>query len=452
MATKLTAVAVVQARAKSVPYEVADAGCPGLRLAIQTSGVKSWVMRFRSPVERDHTGKGKARKLTLGPLATKGEDCVGVPRIGVPLSVADARALATDVIRKIRQGIDPAQERRAEKLTRTVRSNLIEDVFAEFMAKHVRKRNGEPIRETTRRETGRLLGLIPDSDDLSRWTLRTPKSGVLAHWGGRDVAGIVKRDVLDLLDSIVEDGSPVAANRVLSALKTAFAWSVKRDILPASPCDHVDDPAPETSVERDLSGAELAALWRAAERTGYPYGKMVQLLLLSGQRRDEVREAPRNEFDLAGRTWRLPGARTKNGREHLVPLSTAALALVEGLPKIKSKGGWLFTTDGDVPVSNLSKRKRRFDTLMLEELRKIDPEDSLLRPWRLHDLRHSLKTWMQRVRVPKDVRNAVQNHYDGDMDELYGHYSFEKEKRDALEKWAQHIAEITSVGVELRHG
>ena len=138
------------------------------------------------------------------------------------------------------------------------------------MAKHVRKRNGEPIRESTRRETGRLLGLIPEAGDLSCWTLRKPKSGVLAHWSGRDVASIAKRDVLDLMDAIVDGGAPVSANRTLSALKTAFAWCVKRDILMASPCDHVDDPSPEASIDRELSAVELVALWRASEHTGYP--------------------------------------------------------------------------------------------------------------------------------------------------------------------------------------
>jgi integrase len=447
MAKKLTAVTVAQAKPKAVRYEIADAGCPGLRLVVQESGAKSWLMRFRSPSERDRNGNGKARKLTLGPLAREGEACEGEPKIGRPLSVADARALASDVIRKIRQGIDPAQEWITEKRGRATASNIIDDVFAAFLAKHVRKRNGKPIREGSRRETGRLLGLMPsgeDGDALSCWKPRTPKSGVLAYWSSRDVASITKRDVHNVLDSILARGATIVANRTLSALKTFFTWCVKRDIIVVSPCDHVDDPSPEHSIERDLSGDEIVAVWRAAERTGYPYGKMVQLILLTGLRRDEVREAPRNEFDFPGHTWTLPSLRTKNGRDHLVPLSDAAMAILTKLPRIKSKAGWLFTIAGDVPISNLSRRKLRFDALMLEELQKIDPEIAELTPWRLHDLRHTLKTWMQRTRIPKDVRNAVQNHYDGDMDELYGHYSFEKEKREALDQWAQHIAGIVS--------
>jgi integrase len=445
MAKKLTAATVAQAKPKPVSYEMPDGGCPGLRLAIHPSGAKSWIMRFRSPVERDRHGKGKARKFTLGPIADGGEACDGAPTIGHPLTLADARSLATDELRKIRRGIDPTLQRRTDKLAaaRALPTNLVDDAFAEFMARHVRKRNGKPIRDRTRRETGRLVGLIPDGDDLSVWKLRKPKSGVLAFWSGRDVHSITKRDVLDLMDSIVERDAPIIANRTLSALKTAFAWFVKRDILATSPCDHVDAPSPQTPDIRHLSRDELVALWQAAERTGYPYGPMVQLLLLTGQRRDEVRAAPWHEFDLSARMWKLPGERTKNGREHHVPLSDAAMAILSSLPKIKSKGAWLFTIDGrGVPVANLSNRKRRLDALMLEELGKIDPEISQLQAWKIHHLRHTLKSWMQFARIPEDVRNAVQNHTDGDMDQLYGHHSFEPEKRDALDRWARHIAAL----------
>jgi integrase len=149
------------------------------------------------------------------------------------------------------------------------------------------------------------------------------------------------------------------------------------------------------------------------------------------------------------RVWRLSPGRTKNGREHHVPLSDAAIALVRDLPNIQSEEGWVFTLNGDVPVSNLARCKRRLDQTMLYELRKGDPHAEL-EPWRLHDLRHTLKTWMQQARIPKDVRNAVQNHFDGDMDELYGHYSFEKEKREAMDAWAGHVENlITSKSGEI---
>lgn len=457
MGTKLTAVVVAQAKAKAAPYEISDAGCPGLRLLVSPSGTKSWLMRFRSPVERDHKGNGKARNLTLGPLAAGNGASVGPPKVGLPLTLIDARVLATDIVRKLHHGVDPVLERRAEKQTTAsaLSSNTIDDVFAQFLAKHVRKRRkGTPVRESTRRKTGRLLGLEPNADDLSSWVPRRPKSGALASWSGRAIGSITKRDVLHFVESMVAHGAPVGANRTLSALKTAFTWAAKRDIIPASPCDYIDAPSPEEPQDRELSRQELVAIWRAADRVGFPYGRMIQVLMLTGQRLDEVLAAVRSEFDFARRVWIIPGERTKNGREHRVPLSDQVTAILEHLPRIKSKAGYLFTLSGDVPCSNLSRLKQRLDTAALLELHKLDPEISEITPWRQHHLRHALKTWMQRARIPKDVRNAVQNHYDGGMDELYGHYTFEKEKREALDKWAQHIAEITSsdIVVELHHG
>lgn len=396
--------------------EIADASKPGLYLVIQPNGRKSWAVRYR--IDR------QSRKLTLE---------------GFP-SLATARKLAQDALDLVASTKDPA---RLKKAARNAPSSAVEDVFADFMAKHLKKRDGTPIRDRTKLETARLLGLKLDAS--GQWVPRTPKSGVLAHWSGRDVRSITKRDVLDILDARVRDGAPVGANRTLSALKTLFSWCVKRDILALSPADHVDEPSPEKSVERSLSDVELVALWRAAEALGFPYGQMVQLLVLVGQRRDEVRKAIRSEFDHAGRTWKLPAHRTKNGHEHHVPLSDMALTIFKCLPAIRSDAGWLFTINGKVPVSNLARRKARLDRAMLTELRKVDPE-AMLKPWRLHDLRHTLKTWMQQARIPKDVRNAVQNHYDGDMDEHYGHYSFDKEKRAALNGWARHLEALMRCG------
>jgi integrase len=398
--------------------EIPDSGKPGLYLLIQPSGRKSWAVRYRFA--------GQPRKLTIA---------------GFP-SVDRARKIAQDVLDEVSEGRDPA---RAKQAARNAPSDDMADVFAQFLAKHTRKRNGKPVRNTSRLETGRLLGLKPVTPgDLAAWEPRNPKAGVLAHWAGRDVHSITKRDVLDLLDKIVDRGAPIVANRTLAALKTAFGWCVKRDILDSSPCEHIDAPAPEKSRKRDLTDRELVAVWRAADSIGYPYGKMVQLLLLTGQRRDEVRCLPRNELDLPNRSWTLPGARAKNDRDHLVPLSDQAMTIVEGLPRIsKAKDALLFTIDGNVPVSNLARRKRNLDKAMRAELRKLDPEAEF-RPFRLHDFRHTLKSWMKANRVPKDVRSAVQNHAVSDIDSWYGEYTFEKEKREALDAWARYIDGLLS--------
>jgi integrase len=394
--------------------EIADAGKPGLYLVVQSSGKKSWAVRYR------RRSDGKPRKYTLD----------GFPSLGV------AHRLAQAVLDKIAAGEDPAAAKVIEKQkNRTADPSDIEALFVEFMRRHVRKRNGQPIRWSTRCETARLLGLKPDQEKEGAW-IRTG-NGVLKRWRGRTVESIGKGDVLSLLDELAES-APINANRTLAALKTFFSWCIKRDKIAQHPCISVDDPSPEAPRERPLSDLELAALWKVAGADGYPFGHMVQLLMLTGCRRDEVREAPWSELNLPERKWLIPGARTKNGHEHLLPLPDAAIAILKEMPRIAGKANLLFTTSGATPVSGLSRFKRRIDAAMLAELHKANPK-AKLPPWRLHDLRHTLKTWMQRSRIAKDVRNAVQNHHDGDMDELYGHYTFEAEKREALEAWARHI-------------
>lgn len=417
MATRLSVAAIEKLKPNpDKRREVADAGQPGLYLVLQSSGARSWGVRYRF--------KGEPRKLTLN----------GFPSLPI------ARKLAREALDHVAAGKDPAL---LKKEAQNTRSAKIEAVFAEFMDKHRTRRDGRPIRESTRLETARLLGLKPDP--TGNWIPRSPKSGILAHWAGRDVDSITKRDVLDLLDARVAAGAPVAANRTLAALKTFFTWCIRRDILRMSPAAELLDPSPERKKDRAraLEDRELAALWNAAQELGYPYGPVVQLVLLTGQRRDEIREAVRSEIDFEDRVLMLGPDRTKNGHEHRVPLSDLAISILRSPPHIRSDEGWLFTTEGLVPVSNLAKRKKRLDALMLAELRKIDP-DAKLQPWRLHDLRHTLKNWMKKQRIPKDLRNAVQNHFDGDMDELYGPYSFDAEKRDVLDRWASHIQDVVS--------
>jgi integrase len=446
MAKPLTALSVRRAKANGARREIPDGGCPGLYLIVQESEHKSWALRYRAPIDRDKRRHRKPRKLTLGPLAGPEKGDEPEPKIGHPLTLADARRLALEQLRLIRKGVDPAQVLRAHKLHfPNLSGGLIEDVFAEFLAKHVRRKSkGTPIRESTRRKTGRLLGLRPGGETLSVWIPIKPKSGVLAYWKGRAAGSITKADVRSVTDDIAIR-APVHANRTLSAIKQAFAWAVSNDVVMASPAIGVDSPSPEQGRKRILEPVEIVAIWRAAERLGYPYGRAIQMLLLTGQRLDEVVSAVWSEFDRTARTWTLPENRTKNGKRHLVPLSRPAVVLLEGLPRIHSRAGYLFTRDGSQPIINPWRPKRQLDELAIEEISRLDPEGDIA-PWRHHDMRHTLKTWMQRAGITKDVRDAVQNHFTSDMDARYGHYTFEAEKRDALERWAAYVTGLAGGG------
>jgi integrase len=350
--TRLTAIKV--ANAKSDPrkrVEVPDAGKPGLYLVIQPNGRKSWAVRYRRLSDR------KPRKLTLD---------------GFP-SLATAHKLAQAALDTVAEGGDPAAEKlEIRRAARTQTSDSIEDAIRLFLDKHVRTRGGRPIRETTRRETARLLGFKRDPKTPSQWV--TSGAGVLARWQGprwqgRTAQTVRTVEVRDLIEDLAET-APIVANRTLSALKLFFGWLVKRDreALPVSPCDGVEDPAPETARERELSDAELAALWRAADVDGNPFGRMVQILILTGCRRDEVREVTERELDIGKRDWLIPGWRTKNGLEHLVPVTDAMAALLKVMPRIKGNAGLLFTTTGETPISGLAKYKKRLTALMAKNV------------------------------------------------------------------------------------
>lgn len=218
----------------------------------------------------------------------------------------------------------------------------------------------------------------------------------------------------------------------------------------------LDAFAHETKRERKLTAAELVAAWKVADREGYPFGRLVQSLILLGQRRDEIRELPRSELDLQGASivlddggrwseplWTIPKDRTKNGREHLVPLSPQSVDLLRSLPTIKSKG-LLFTTTGETPISGLSKAKKRFDEAMLAQLRKSDPEYQM-EPWTLHDLRRTFYSGLQALGFSIEIAEACVNHSSGairGVARVYARHKYLREKTQAFSAWGRYVDDL----------
>jgi integrase len=182
----------------------------------------------------------------------------------------------------------------------------------------------------------------------------------------------------------------------------------------------------------------LRLVWQCAGALDHPFGPLVRLMILTGQRRQEVAGMRRSELD--GDVWVIPGARTKNGLEHGVPLSPAAAAIIGSLPEI-GRGGFVLTTTGATPVSGFSRAKRRLDALMLADLRKGDPEARLM-PWTFHDLRRTMASGMARLNVPLPVIEKALNHASGSFAGIVGVYQrhdYLAEKRRAFETWANHV-------------
>jgi integrase len=399
---------------KSDPHgriEIPDGLLVGLYLVIQPSGVKSWTVRYRFA--------GRTRNMTLGRYPA--------------LALKDARKAAGAVRSAVAEGRDPGAEKVAARATRSCANEheLFQQVTALFVDRHLKKNR----RPRYAAETERLL-----------------QREVLPRWSKRRIREIGRPDVLDLLDAIVDRGGRTTANKTLRAIRKLFNWAIDRGIVDTSPCTTVKEPLEEKSRDRVLTDDEIRWLWRACDKVGYPFGPLVKLLLLTGQRRSEVAGMAECELDFAELLWKIPGARTKNGKPHDVPLSDGALEVLQSSPRLKNKLGLRFTTTGETLVSGFSRAKYRLDKAMLELARQEAAtlgrggKKVTIAPWRLHDLRRTVASGMARLRVPLPVIEKVLNHASGSFAgivSVYQRHDFADEKREALQAWARFVSSLT---------
>jgi integrase len=381
---RLTDKSVAAAKPAARRQEIPDSIVVGLYCVIQPTGQKGWCVRYRY--------RGRPTKLTL-----EGR----YPEIDLKM----ARELARKALGRKAEGHDPAREK---VLARAAKVDSIESVAQEFLERHVRHN-----RPRSAKETERLLRLH-----------------VLPRWRGRLVYEISRRDVLDMLDCVVDGGAPIGANRVFAVVRKLFNWCISRDILAVSPCSGIRPPSPERSRDRVLSDDELRDVLVAADKMGGTFGQLVTLLTLTGQRRDEVARARWEEIDIANRLWTLPAERVKNNRPHQVPLSDAVIAVLSALPRGDSP--YVLTTYGAAPATGYSKGKKKLDSLL--------PAD--MPPWRLHDLRRTVASGMARLGVNLPVIEKCLNHVSGSFAGIVGvyqHHSFAAEKAQALQAWGRHV-------------
>jgi integrase len=304
------------------------------------------------------------------------------------------------------EGRDPAAEKREAK--RRVVADRVEDLLETFIVQRLsQNRSGGEISRLLRREVGK-------------------------PWAGRSIHEVSKRDVVEVVTAIEQRGAPVAANKALKAIKTFLRWCVGRAVLDQSPAEGVPLPSKEVARDRVLDDSELARVILAAREIGGPYGGIVELLALTGQRREEVARLQREELDLAQRVWTLPKSRTKNAKTHVVHLSHQSMAV---LKHADQPGPYVFSLLGTKPFREFSRAKRRLDQL------------SGVTDWRLHDLRRTCVSGMARLGVAPHVADKILNHQAGTISgvaAVYQRHEFLSERKEALERWAAHVAHIVA--------
>ncbi len=393
---------------------------PGFGVRVSARGRKTWVAIYRV--------NGKSVMQTLGTSAT-------VPRL------ADARDLARAAMNQARAGIHPVEERRAA--ARVAEASAAARQEAEREAVEGRF---DVVAERFLRERGRAEGWSPKYAAQFR---RTLGHNVMPRWGERPIRAIGKHDVNELLDAKAsrrerprkgtQGGAAVESNRLLTRLRTLFAWAAAHDLIDGDPSAGVLPRGKETARDRALSDAEIKIFWSSCEAIGWPFGSILRLLLLTGQREFEVAGMRWSEID--GCTWTIPRERTKSDRAHIVHLSKFAAEIVEGMPRIA--GGLLFPSRVGKPVTSFSKAKIRLDALMARQA----PEP--IAPWVIHDLRRTATTIMARLNVAPHVADKVLNHSGGTIRGVaatYNRFQYIDERRAALEALGRFVESLVRPG------
>jgi integrase len=240
---------------------------------------------------------------------------------------------------------------------------------------------------------------------------------------------IDRRKVAALLGQIETSAGPIARNRMRSALSAFYAWAIQEGLVETNPVQKTGKADEGGSRERVLTPEELRKLWHSLGDDRFDH--IIRLLLLSGQRRNEIGKLKWSEVDLRRATITFPPDRTKNGRQHDLPLSLQALAILERQPR-RNTTDFIFGergfNDWTVPKVKLDRHLR-------------------IAPWRLHDLRRTCANGMAELGVQPHIIEAVLNHVSGHKAGVAGIYNRAKyadEMRSALQKWADHVDKITA--------
>jgi integrase len=348
-----------------------DDELPGFGLRIREGGSRNWIVQYKIGT--------KNRRKTLGSVNE--------------LKLEQARKQAKKDLGAVANGADPQGEKVAKRAT-------ADETFGAVAHRYLEHRKGQL----------RPSSLYATTNYLINYCKRL-------H--GLKIDAVTRREIASVVSSVAANHGKVAADRCGSSVSAMFSWAVREGLVENNPADELNKHAGVTKRERCLKDTELAALWLALPDNDY--GRIVKLLMLTGQRKNEIAQLRWSEVTEDG--IEISGSRTKNKRKHFVPLVASARKLIG---KRQDDAERVFD------LTNDSRPKRELDA-------ELDIE-----PWVLHDLRRSFKTGIAELGVERHIRDAIQNHVKTGMDEIYNKAEYLKPKTEALELWANHIAVIVA--------
>jgi integrase len=361
----------------------------GLAVRVTASGGKTYLAQY--------SYGGEKRRVPLGAVDA--------------ISLAKARTACAGIMGDAAHGKDPARERKekavAAKRKAAHNALTLDKLVSDWAALHLKGKRPRYAHEATR-ATRRIFGKFLD------WP----------------AAALDRKTVVRTLDRLRKAGSPIMANRAGVYIGSLYEWAVKRGTLDANPFTKLPR---SSSTERDrvLTDDELRAVWAATEGGG-AFNAIVRMLILTGQRREEVAGMMWGELSADLSAWTLPGARAKNGVTHVVPLSKQAQAVVSAQPRVNTSQRVFVGEDGGA-FKGISRLKIGLDRA------------SGVENWVLHDLRRTCATGLQKLGVRLEVTEACLNHVSGSRSGIVGVYQrhdWKDEKRVALQAWADRVDAI----------
>ena len=415
MAKRFTAAQIKRLKPTSKRAIIFEHGGRGFGLRIEPSGRKSFFLEYRFGEAEER----RNRVLTIGKYPT--------------VSLTEARSIASQSLSQIEQDMDPATQR----LTKTIADRnalTVGDLVEEYIEKWAKVKK----KERSWKEDERLLN-----------------KDILPVFGRKKAKDIRRRDIVLLLDAIVERGATITANRVLAVTRKMFNFAVGRDIIDASPCVQIPAPSKENRRERYLSEDEIKVFWEKLDdaKMSQEIRLALKFLLVTGQRKNEALGAEWSEFDLKNKWWTIPAEKSENKLTHRVPLTSTAMEILNELKKITGQYQFVFASPVGHTKRNPERKAGMFPILgsavdralrnnQINNLKTKQKNIFNLDHFTPHDLRRTVASMIKKSGVDRLVLKKILNHADREVTAIYDIYEDDKEKQVAMRTWDRELKQI----------
>jgi integrase len=427
-------------------YDVTVTGRKGLMVRVFPTGAASFRFRYTRGDER--------YVMVLGEFGEKDG-----------LTLAEAFHLHDQALQELERDLDPIEERqkrlaaadrgRAERAGAGTVADLVEQfVHRKLRAERWDEARGwvrdERTKTKARKRPDAAAALLGYSTDIAPARKRRgkgkPVPTFVSQLGKVNAHDLTKRQIIAFLDSIVDRGSPVTANRNHALLKQLLDWATAKDLIPASPMAGVERPGGEERPrERALTADEIRTVWTQLDTADMaePTKLALKLLLATGQRRGEITLAKWSHVAFDARLWTIPvellktsHARRSSPEPHTVPLSDLAIELLTQLKALAGDGHYV------LPAHASKKRTGHYSDGVLTRAVRQNADHFGIPHFTPHDLRRTAASFMTKLKVPRLHVEKVLNHSTGDIAEVYDRHDYLPEKREALQRWGEELSKI----------